>query len=98
MALSEDNETIVTPFSQHTARRSGDGWVVTWLSGRTLTLDQAKAAMSIADAVGEIPAGEGPGTYSAQLWELLNAWAAELDLTGTEAVSLLSEPPGETAP
>jgi hypothetical protein len=98
MALIETGQMMYSPFTPHTARPSGEGWAVTWLPGRTLSLDQAKAAMSIADAVGEFAADAGPEAYSAQLWDLLNAWAGELDLTGPEAVSRVSEPPGETTP
>jgi len=50
-----DNQRIVSDRSDHHARSVGDGgWVVSFLPGRTLTLEQAVAAMQVAEVVGEL--------------------------------------------
>ncbi len=77
----------VTP---HTARCVGDDhWVVSWLPGRTLSGDQAVAAMSIAsalagrDACGAAACGESE-------WAVLDSWALALGLTAREAAHLVA--------
>lgn len=82
-----------SPDTPHTARPSGDGWAVTWLPGRDLTRNQAISAMSIAEWVGQIPAHAGPEGYSEKFWLHIDGWAAELGLTGADAVAGVSESP-----
>lgn len=70
--------------TRHTAHASGDGWRVTWLPGRPLNRNAAITAMSIAETVA---AGPEPGH---PIWCTVSSWAAELGLSGAEAVSLVS--------
>ncbi|WP_194290111.1 hypothetical protein [Nocardia macrotermitis] len=50
-----DSRRIVSDRSDHHARSVGcGGWVVSFLPGRTLTFEQAVAAMRVAEAVGEM--------------------------------------------
>jgi len=73
----------------HTARQSADGWRVSWLPGRALTLGQAIAAMMLAAATASSDLhSEHP------LWPHVEAWAVELGLTGPDAIVRASEPPG----
>jgi hypothetical protein len=66
-------------------------------AGRTLSRDQATTAMVIATMV----SGRGVGLSDDPIWPLLDNWAAELGLSGADAVVRASEPPstreGETS-
>lgn len=82
--------------TRHSAYRApGGGWAVTWLPGRTLTRDQAITAMTIAEVV-QTHAGELADS-SARLWLHLDGWAAELGVTGPEAVAKASLSPEDHA-
>jgi hypothetical protein len=72
-------------------------WTVTWLPGRNLTRDQAQAAMSIAEAVGRIPADVGPEAWTASLWEHLDSQAAVLGLSGPGALVRVTDPEPEAS-
>lgn len=69
----------------HTARRTGNRWTVSWLPGRTLDRNQAVTAMTIAEVVASRPAPDN------RIWSAVTAWAAELDLTTTDATELAGE-------
>jgi hypothetical protein len=79
-----------SPATPHTATATGEGWEVSWLPGRTLTRDQAITAMVIANIVGT----RGVGLSDDPIWPHLDNWAAELGLSGPDAVVRASEPPG----
>lgn len=67
-------------------------WEVSWLPGRVLGRNQAISAMTIAERVGRgIEIGD-------KLWPFLDAWAAELELSGPGAVALASLQPGGIDP
>jgi hypothetical protein len=83
-----------SPATPHTARAAGDGWEVSWLPGRTLTRTQATTAMVIANVVG----GRGVGLADDPIWPHLDNWAAELGLSGADAVVRVSEPPIQDDP
>jgi len=95
MSLTITDEAMRSPDTPHTARHRGDGtWEVSWLPKRTqLDRNQAISAMSIAEWVGQIPADAGPEAYSETFWVNIDGWAAELGLTGPDAVARASEPP-----
>jgi hypothetical protein len=78
-----------SPDTPHTATATGDGWEVSWLPGRTLDRNQATTAMVIANIVG----GKGVGLSEDPVWPFLDNWAAELGLSGPDAVVRASEPP-----
>ena len=80
---------MTSPNTPHTASATGDGWEVSWLPGRTLDRNQATTAMTIADMVG----GRGVGLSDDPIWPFLDNWAAELGLSGPDAVVRASEPP-----
>ena len=73
----------------HTATAKGEGWEVSRLPGRTLTRDEATTAMVTANIVGS----RGVGHSDDRIWPHLDNWAAELGLSGPNAVVRASEPP-----
>ena len=80
---------MTSPNTPHTASATGDGWEVSWLPGRTLDRNQATTAMVIADIVG----GRGAGLSDDPIWPFLDNWAAEMGLSGPNAVVRASKPP-----
>jgi hypothetical protein len=83
-----------SPATPHTARATGEGWAVSWLPGRTLTRNEATTAMVIANVVGD----RGVGLADGPIWPHLDSWAAELGLSGADAVARVSEPPLQEDP
>jgi hypothetical protein len=81
---------MTSPDTPHTAISIGDGWRVSWLPGRVLTRNQATTAMVIATIVG----GLGMRLSDDPIWLFLDRWAAELGLSGPDAVVRVYEPPG----
>jgi hypothetical protein len=86
VSLHIADTAITSTVTGHTARRSGDAWSVTWLDSRELTRDQAVTALTAAELV----AGGVLGQQHRR-WPLLLALAAELHLTGDDAVYLIRE-------
>jgi hypothetical protein len=82
-----------SPATPHTATATEDGWKVSWLPGHTLDRNKAITAMTIATIVG----GRGVGLSEDPIWPHLDNWAAELGLSGADAVVRASEPPGASA-
>ena len=95
MALTITAAVIRSTDTPHTARSRGDGtWEVSWLPLRTqLDRNQAITAITIAETIGLIPADAGPDAYSHKLWALVDSLAAELGLSGPDAVARVSEAP-----
>jgi hypothetical protein len=62
---------------------------VSWLPGRALDRNEAITAMVIANVVGD----RGVGLADDPIWPHLDSWAAELGLSGADAVVRASEPP-----
>src|SRR5215469_11636980 len=77
----------------HTARLghfgAGDAWRVSWLPQRLLDRNAAITAMTLADLAS---AGEGIGLHDDPRWPAIDALAAELGLSGPDAVVRISEP------
>ena len=92
MTLTIGDTTMISDQSAHTARQapSRNGWEVSWLPGQNFDRNTAITAMILADLVGEQELHEGH-----RLWPHIQGWAAELGLTGHEAVSAASQPPGD---
>ena len=100
MALTITDQVMRSPDTPHNACRlpteaspDADVWAVSWLPKRRLTRDQAVTAMTIAEEVGRVPAGAGPEAYDDKFWALIDSLAAELGLTGADAVARASESP-----
>jgi hypothetical protein len=92
MTLTIDDTTMTSDQSAHTARQapSRNGWEVSWLPGQNFDRNTAITAMILADLVGKEGLHEGH-----RLWPHIQGWAAELGLTGPEAVAAASQPPGD---
>ena len=110
MALTITQKVMRSTETAHTAKLAhdragvpfvipGDGgaeaegaWRVSWLPGQLLDRDGAVAAMTLADLVSE---GNGMGLSDDPRWPEVDALAAELGLSGPDAVVRASEPPPE---
>ncbi len=92
MTLTIHDTTMTSDQTAHTARQapSRNGWEVSWLPGQTLDRNTAITAMTLADLTGEGDLHEGH-----RLWPHVQGWAAELGLTGPEAVAAASQPPSD---
>ena len=90
MTLTIYDTAMTSDQSAHTARHapSRNGWEVSWLPGQTLDRNTAVTAMILADVAGKADLHEGH-----RLWPHIQGWAAELGLTGPEAVAAASQPP-----
>ena len=95
MTLTITDTTTTSDQTAHTARqapRSEHLWEVSWLPGRALDRNSAITAMVLADQAGVNDLNERH-----RLWPHIDGWAAELGLTGSDAVNRVSQPgaPGQ---
>ena len=97
MATKITETEMSSDVTRHTATRSDDGWTVTWLPRRTLTHSQAVTAMTIAEVIGAHDAIGDPLHSGHRLWLHVDQWAAELAMTGPEAVAEASLSPEDHA-
>jgi hypothetical protein len=90
MTMAITHTAISSRDTRRAAFQAGDGsWTVTWLPGRALS--QAITAMLIAEATARGPLGGRARPH-------VDAWTAELGLTGREAIGLAASPPDVAAP
>ena len=91
MTLTINDTTMTSDQTAHTARHAPErnGWEVSWLPGQTLDRNTAITAMILADTTAEQDLHEGH-----RLWPHIQSWAAELGLTGRDAITRASQPPG----
>ena len=92
MYLAINDNLISIPGTPHTATRYGGEWVVSWLPGSALqggglSKEQAISAMWLAFQISQDASMHG------EHWPEIAAGAAELGLTGPEAVSLCEVAP-----
>ena len=91
MGLTINDDTMTSDQTPHTARQAPGRphhWEVSWLPGQTLDRNTAITAMTLAEATAETGLHEGH-----RLWPHIQGWAADLGLTGPEAVAAASQPP-----
>ena len=95
VTLQIGSERITSDVTGHRATLDlAGGWSVSWLPGRVLDRSQATTAMVLAERVAELQS-EGQSTvvdHTHPMWPLIDRWAAELGLTGPEAMVKASEP------
>ena len=94
MTLKITHTTMTADQTAHTARRASGreyGWEVSWLPGQILDGDSAVTAMLLADV-----AGRGDLPQDHRLGPHIQGWAAELGLTGHDAIAQASQPPPGT--
>jgi hypothetical protein len=91
MTLTILDTTMTSDRNPHTARHAPGqtGWEVSWLPGQILDRNTAITAMTLADAAAEPDLHEGH-----RLWPFIQDWAAELGLTGPDAITRAAQPPG----
>ena len=90
MTLTIYDTTMTSDQTAHAARRAPGRqhlWEVSWLPGRALDRNSAITAMTLADL-----AGQGDLNEQHQLWPFIATWAAELGLTGPDAINRASQP------
>ena len=90
MTLTITGATMTSDQTAHTARLAPGGqhlWEVSWLPGRALDRNSAITAMTLADLTGEHGLDERH-----QLWPFTQGWAAELGLTGADAINRAAQP------
>jgi hypothetical protein len=90
MTLTITGTTMTSDQTAHTARLapgSQHHWQVSWLPGRALDRNGAITAMTLAGLTTERDLDEGH-----QLWPFIQDWAAELGLTGSDAIHRASRP------
>ena len=90
MTLTINDTTMTSDQSFHIARRAPgrDGWEVSWLPGQTVDRNSAITAMILGDIAAAEDLHEGH-----RLWPHNQGWAAELGLTGHDAMTRVSQPP-----
>ena len=90
MTLTIYDTAMTSDQTAHTARQAPGRehlWEVSWLPGQALDRNTAITAMTLADLAGE------PGLDERhQLWPFIQGWAAELGLTGSDAVNRAARP------
>ena len=90
MTLTIDDTTMTSDQTAHTARLapgSQHRWEVSWLPGRALDRNSAITAMTLADLTSEHDLNE-----QYHMWPFIESWAAELGLTGSDAINQASQP------
>lgn len=97
MSLTITDERMVSDRTPHTAvpvdsAQPYGQWTVSWLPGRVLTRNQAITAMTLAEIVAAMQ-DKGETTvidHHHRLWPQVDAFAAELGLSGPHAMTLVS--------
>jgi hypothetical protein len=95
MTLTINDTTMTSDQNPHTARLTAGRqhqWEVSWLPGRALDRNTAITAMTLAETAAEADLHEGH-----RLWPHIQSWAAELGLTGTDAIARAAQPPGDNS-
>jgi hypothetical protein len=95
MTLTSTGTTMTSDQTAHTAHLAPGSqhlWEVSWLPGQALDRNSAMNAMIVADLSGDADLNERH-----HLWPFIQSWAAELGLTGSDAISRASQPasPGQ---
>ena len=90
MTPTINDTTMTSDQTAHVARLASGSqhlWEVSWLPGRVLDRNSTITAMILADHVGEHDLNERH-----RLWPFIENWAAELGLTGPDAVNRATRP------
>ena len=92
MTLTINDSTMTSDQNAHAARLAPGSehlWEVSWLPGRALDRNSAITAMTLADVTGGHDLDE-----QHHMWPFIEGWAAELGLTGSDAINQASQPGG----
>jgi hypothetical protein len=96
MTVTINDDTMTSDQTSHTARQASGrehGWEVSWLPGQILDRNTTITAMILADTAAQADLHEGH-----RLWPHIQGWAAELGLTGPDAIAQVSQPPRSIDP
>jgi hypothetical protein len=96
MTLTINDTTMTSDQTPHTARLAPcrpHQWEVSWLPGQILDRNTTITAMILADTAAQADLHEGH-----RLWPHIQGWAAELGLTGPDAIAQVSQPPRDFTP
>ena len=88
MTVTINDTTMTSDQTAHTARQASASqhlWEVSWLPGKALDRTSAITAMTLAGHAGEADLNE-----QHHLWPFIESWAAELGLTGSDAINRAS--------
>jgi hypothetical protein len=88
VSIEITDDTMTSDQTWHKATLTwpaGDGWRVSWLPDRALDRNQAITAMTLAERVSAGVGGAGDPD-----WTFIEGWAAELGLSGADAVGKIS--------
>jgi hypothetical protein len=91
VTLTITDTTMTSDHTVHTARPAHGGqpgWEVSWLPGQIVDRNSAITAMTLAEIASKNDFHEGH-----RLWRHIQGWAAELGLTGPDAVARVGQPP-----
>jgi hypothetical protein len=91
MTLTITDTTITSNQNPHTARQAPGRphqWEVSWLPGQAMDRNSAITAMLLAEIAAQGDLREGH-----RLWPHIQGWAAELGLTGPDAIAQACQPP-----
>ena len=90
MTLTITGITMTSDQTAHTARLAPGSqhlWEVSWLPGRAQDRNSAITAMTLAGLTSE------PGLNEQHhMWPFIESWAAELGLTGSDAINRAARP------
>ena len=92
MTLTINDTTMTSDQTGHTAWQAPGSqhlWEVSWLPGRALDRNSAITAMTLADVTGGHDLDE-----QHHMWPFIEGWAAELGLTGSDAINQASRSAG----
>ena len=90
MTLTINDTTMTSDQTAHTGRQTPGRqhiWEVSWLPSRALDRNSAITAMTLADHAGKADLNE-----RRQLWPFIQNRAAELGLTGYDAINRATQP------
>jgi hypothetical protein len=92
MALDIDADRMTSEETAHFAvpTPDGSGWSVSWLPGQILGRDQAITALTLAEVVATTELW-----CDSPWWPFIDEWAAELGLTGPNAILRAAGSPGD---
>ena len=94
MTLTINDTTMTSDQTAHTARQAPGrqpSWEVSWLPDQIVDRNTAITAMILADTAVQADLHEGH-----RLWPHIQGWAAELGLTGPDAIAQVTQPPTDT--